>query len=90
MPAPHPKHPLGTNGNGFIVLPRWFVSFLSFLSSVVCVGAVFWAWTTSADVSAVKAEVRAHGELRRTEFEDVRRRLDRHEELFDRIFRQED
>lgn len=80
------RHPLGMNGNGFVILPKWFVSFVSFLSSVVCVAAVFWAWSISADVSAIKAEVKAQSELRATELEDVRRRLDRHDELFDRLF----
>lgn len=85
---PVPKHPLGMNGNGYVVIPKWFVSFLSFLSSVVFVSAVFWAWSVSSDVSAIKADVRAQSELRRTELEDVRRRLDRHDQLFDRIFQQ--
>lgn len=84
----HAKTPLGMNGNGYVVLPKWFVSFVSFLTSVVCVGAMVWAWSISADVSAIKADVRAQSELRRTELEDVRRRLDRHDELFDRFFTQ--
>lgn len=73
------------NGNGFVVIPRWFVSFLGFVISVVFVGAVLWAWQVSADVSAIKAEVRAQNELRAAELEDIRRRLARHDELFDRI-----
>ena len=73
------------NGNGYVVVPKWFVSFLSFLSSVVLVGATFWAWSISADVSAIKAELKAQSELRATELEDVRRRLDRHDELLDKL-----
>jgi hypothetical protein len=78
-------HALGMNGNGYVVIPKWFVSFLSFTVSVVFVGAVLWAWQMSADVSAIKAEVRAQNELRGAELEDVRRRLARHDELFDRL-----
>ena len=80
-----PEHPLGMNGNGFVVIPKWFVSFLSFTVSVVFVGAVLWAWQMSADVSAIKAEVRANSQLRSAELEDIRRRLARHDELFDRL-----
>ena len=72
-------------GNGFVVIPKWFVSFLSFTVSVVFVGAVLWAWQMSADVSAIKAEVRANSQLRSAELEDIRRRLARHDELFDRL-----
>jgi hypothetical protein len=36
-------------------------------------------------VSAIKAEVRAQNELRGAELEDIRRRLARHDELFDRL-----
>ena len=82
-------HPLGMNGNGFVVIPRWFVSFLSFVVSVVFVGAVLWAWQVSSDVSAIKAEVRAQNELRTAELEDIHRRLARHDELFDRILDRE-
>ena len=82
---PTPEHPLGMNGNGFVVIPKWFVSFLSFTVSVVFVGAVLWAWQMSADVSAIKAEVRANAQLRSAELEDIRRRLARHDELFDRL-----
>ena len=74
------------NGNGYVVIPRWFVSFLSFLVSVVFVAAVMWAWSISNDVSAIKAELRATNELRAAELEDIRRRLDRHEALLDRLF----
>jgi len=74
------------NGNGYVVLPRWFVSFLSFLTSVVFVGAVLWAWSISNDVSAIKAEIKATNEMRAGELEDLRRRLDRHDVLFDRVF----
>jgi hypothetical protein len=74
------------NGNGYVVLPRWFVSFLSFLTSVVFVGAVLWAWSISNDVSAIKAEIKATNEMRAGELEDLRRRLDRHDLLFDRVF----
>ena len=74
------------NGNGYVVIPRWFVSFLSFLVSVVFVGAVLWAWSISNDVSAIKAEVKATNDIRASELEDVRRRLDRHDVLFDRLF----
>lgn len=75
-----------SNGNGYVVIPRWFVSFLSFLVSVVFVGAVLWAWSISNDVSAIKAEVKATNDIRASELEDVRRRLDRHDVLFDRLF----
>lgn len=78
-------HALGMNGNGYVVIPKWFVSFLSFTVSVIFVGAVLWAWQMSADVSAIKAEVRAQNELRGAELEDIRRRLARHDELFDRL-----
>jgi len=78
-------HSLGINGNGFVVIPKWFVSFLSFTVSVVFVGAILWAWQMSSDVSAIKAEVRANTELRAAELEDIRRRIARHDELFDRI-----
>ena len=81
---PH-QHPLGMNGNGYVVIPKWFVSFLGFVVSVVFVGATVWAWQMSADMSALKAEVRAHNELRSAELEDIRRRLNRHDELFDRV-----
>ena len=74
------------HGNGYVVIPRWFVSFLSFLVSVVFVGAVLWAWSISNDVSAIKAEVKATNDIRASELEDVRRRLDRHDLLFDRLF----
>ena len=73
------------NGNGYIVIPRWFVSFLSFLTSVVFVGAVLWAWSISNDVSAIKAEIKATSAARASELEDLRRRLDRHGLLFDRL-----
>ena len=78
-------HPLGMNGHGFVVIPRWFVSFLGFVISVVFVGAVLWAWQMSTDVSAIKAEVRTQNELRAAELEDIQRRLTRHDELIDRI-----
>ncbi len=74
------------NGNGYVVIPRWFVSFLSFLVSVVFVGAVLWAWSISNDVSAIKAEVKATNEIRASELDNVRHRLDRHDMLFDRLF----
>jgi hypothetical protein len=74
------------NGNGYIVVPKWFVSFLSFLTSVVFVAAVLWAWSISGDVSAIKAELKAQSELRAAELEDIRRRLDRHDTLFDSVF----
>ena len=80
-----PLHALGMNGNGYVVIPKWFVSFLSFTVSVIFVGAVLWAWQMSSDVSAIKAEVRAQNELRSAELEDIRRRLARHDELFDRL-----
>ncbi|MBT6498264.1 MAG: hypothetical protein HOL01_27435, partial [Planctomycetaceae bacterium] len=70
-----------TNGNGYIVVPKWFVSFLSFITSVVFVGAVLWAWSISNDVSSIKAEIKATNELRATALQDVRRRLDRHDLL---------
>lgn len=79
------EHPLGMNGNGYVVIPKWFVSFLSFTVSVIFVGAVLWAWQMSADMSAIKAEVRANTQLRSAELEDIRRRLARHDELFDRL-----
>ena len=72
--------------NGYIVVPRWFVSFLSFLTSVVFIGAVLWAWSISNDVSSIKAEIKAANELRATAVQDIRRRLDRHDVLFDRLF----
>lgn len=75
-----------SNGNGYVVIPRWFVSFLSFLTSVVFVGAVLWAWSISNDVSAIKAEIKTTNAMRASELEDVRRRLDRHDLLFDRLF----
>jgi len=78
-------HGLGMNGHGFVVIPKWFVSFLSFTVSVVFVGAILWAWQMSSDVSAIKAEVRANTELRAAELEDIRRRIARHDELFDRL-----
>jgi hypothetical protein len=37
-------------------------------------------------VSAIKAEVKATNDIRASELEDVRRRLDRHDVLFDRVF----
>lgn len=74
-----------SNGNGYIVIPRWFVSFLSFLTSVIFVGAVLWAWSISNDVAAIKAELKATNDIRASELEDVRRRLDRHDILFDRL-----
>ncbi|HID23433.1 MAG TPA: hypothetical protein EYP14_13690 [Planctomycetaceae bacterium] len=79
------RNKLLASGNGYVVVPKWFVSFLSFLSSVVFVGATYWAWSISADVSAIKAEVKAQSELRATELEDVRRQLDRHDQLLDRL-----
>lgn len=77
--------PTVADGNGYIVIPKWFVSFLSFLCSVVFVGAVIWAWSISNDVSTIKAEVRTQNELRNSELEDVRRRLNRHDNLLDLI-----
>jgi len=84
----HPRKPFA-DGNGYIVIPKWFVSFLSFLCSVVFVGAVLWAWSISNDVAAIKAEVRTQNELRTSELEDVRRRLNRHDSLFDRILQRQ-
>ena len=85
-PAESPReHPMGMNGNGYVVIPKWFVSFLSFTVSVIFVGAVLWAWQVSSDVAAIKAEVRAQNELRGAELEDIRRRLARHDDLFDRL-----
>ena len=80
-----PLHALGMNGNGYVVIPKWFVSFLSFTVSVIFVGAALWAWQVSSDVSAIKAEIRASTQLRSAELEDIRRRLARHDELFDRL-----
>ena len=80
-----PLHALGMNGNGYVVIPKWFVSFLSFTVSVIFVGAVLWAWQMSSDVSAIKAEVRANAQLRSAQLEDMRRRLAPHDELFDRL-----
>ncbi|WP_437226018.1 hypothetical protein SH661x_004363 [Planctomicrobium sp. SH661] len=82
---PVPLTPLGMNGNGYVVIPKWFVSFLSFTVSVIFVGAILWAWQMSSDVSAIKAEVRAQNELRGAELEDIRRRLARHDDLIDRL-----
>lgn len=83
-PGAYSLEPFG-NGNGYVVIPKWFVSFLSFTVSVIFVGAVLWAWQMSSDVSAIKAEVRANAQLRSAELEDIRRRLARHDELFDRM-----
>jgi hypothetical protein len=47
---------------------------------------VLWAWSISNDVSAIKAEIKATNAMRASELEDVRRRLDRHDLLFDRLF----
>ncbi len=69
----------------FIVIPKWFVSFLSFTVSVIFVGAILWAWQMSSDMAAIKAEVRAQNELRGSELEDIRRRLARHDDLLDRM-----
>ncbi len=80
-----PMHALGMNGNGYIVIPKWFVSFLSFTVSVIFVGAILWAWQMSSDMAAIKAEVRAQNELRGSELEDIRRRLARHDDLLDRM-----
>lgn len=74
--------------NGYIVVPKWFVSFLSFLTSIVLVGAAVWASSISNDVSTIKAELRATHELRASELQDIRRRLDRHDQLFDRLLQQ--
>ena len=74
-----------TNVNGYIVVPKWFVSFLSFMTSVVFVGAVLWAWSMSNDVSAIKAELNGSNDLRRAEIDNIRRRLDRHDVLLDRV-----
>ena len=82
----HSKSATILNGNGYIIVPKWFVSFLSFMTSVVFIGAVLWAYRISNDVSAIKADVRATNQVRATELGDVRRRLDRHDQLFDRIF----
>ena len=82
-----PKIP-HTNGNGYIVVPKWFVSFISFMTSVVFVGAVLWAWSISNDVSSIKAEIKATNDLRAAALQDVRRRLDRHDQLFDRLLEQ--
>lgn len=84
----HDRRPFA-DGNGYIVLPKWFVSLLSFLCSVVFVGAVLWAWSISNDVAAIKAEVRTQNELRTSELEDVRRRLNRHDALFDRLLQRQ-
>jgi len=73
------------HGNGFIVVPKWFVSFISFLTSVVFVGAVLWAWSISNDVSAIKAELKATNDIRTAELDAVRRRLDRHDVVLDRL-----
>ena len=59
-----PMHALGMNGNGYVVIPKWFVSFLSFTVSVIFVGAILWAWQMSSDMASIKAEVRAQNELR--------------------------
>lgn len=83
--SPLPMHALGMNGNGYIVIPKWFVSFLSFTVSVIFVGAILWAWQMSSDMAAIKAEVRAQNELRGSELEDIRRRLARHDDLLDRM-----
>ena len=83
--SPPPMHALGMNGNGYIVIPKWFVSFLSFTVSVIFVGAILWAWQMSSDMAAIKAEVRAQNELRGSELEDIRRRLARHDDLLDRV-----
>lgn len=72
--------------NGYIVVPKWFVSFLSFVTSVVFVGAVLWAWSISNDVSAIKAQLNAANEYRTVEIGILRQRLDRHDTLFDRVF----
>ena len=80
-----PMHALGMNGNGYIVIPKWFVSFLSFTVSVIFVGAILWAWQMSSDMASIKAEVRAQNELRGAEVEDIRRRLARHDDLLDRM-----
>lgn len=74
-----------SNGNGYIVVPKWFVSFISFLTSVVFVGAVLWAWSISNDVSAIKAELNATSDIRAAELDAVRRRLDRHDVVLDRF-----
>ena len=80
-----PMHALGMNGNGYVVIPKWFVSFLSFTVSVIFVGAILWAWQMSSDMASIKAEVRAQNELRGAEVEDIRRRLARHDDLLDRM-----
>ena len=68
-------------GDGILLRHTLLVS-----AVVVFVAAVMWAWSISSDVSAIKAELRATNELRAAELEDIRRRLDRHDALLDRLF----
>ena len=81
-----PHGPVNGHVNGYIVVPKWFVSFLSFVTSVVFVGAVLWAWSISNDVSAIKAELNAANEYRTAEIDTIQNRLDRHDTLFDGVF----
>ena len=81
-----PHGPVNGHVNGYIVVPKWFVSFLSFVTSVVFVGAVLWAWSISNDVSAIKAELNAATNLRTAELNNLRQRLERHDLLLDRVF----
>ena len=80
-----PHGPVNGHVNGYIVVPKWFVSFISFMTSVVFVGAVLWAWSISNDVSAIKAELKMTNDIRTAELDAVRRRLDRHDVVLDRL-----
>ncbi len=68
-----------------VAIPRWFVSFLSVLVSVVCVAAATWAYSVSTNLAGIEIEVKGFNELKQAEFVDVRRRLDRLEVSVDRI-----
>lgn len=75
--------------NGHVLIPRWFIWFLSGTIALVCTGGIPWAWSINTHVSEIRVELKAAARLRNSELDNIRARLDRHERVLDRLMQKE-
>lgn len=66
-------------------MPKWFLTFLSVVITLVSTLGIPWAYTISTTVSAISAKIDSDARARGQEIETINRRLDRHDGLFDRL-----
>ena len=71
-----------------VTIPKWFVWFLSGVLTIITgiMGyGLTWAMSLSTDVAAIKQQIQGIGTLHASELENVRQRLDSHEQDINKI-----